>query len=111
MEEIYSKEYINKIIGSNIRCIRKSKKLSQEKFGEKVSLSTQFVSDVERGLEGISLITSIRICNEMECSPLILFANLINFDGYDNKMDQLTKLTEKNKAIVNEIVEALINNQ
>ncbi len=111
MEEIYSKEYINKIIGNNIRCIRKSKKLSQEKFGEKVSLSTQFVSDVERGLEGISLITAIRICNEMECSPLILFANLINFDGYDNKMDQLTKLTEKNKAIVNEIVEALINNQ
>lgn len=50
MEEIYSKEYINKIIGNNIRCIRKSKKLSQEKFGEKVSLSTQFVSDVERGL-------------------------------------------------------------
>ena len=47
----------------------------------------------------------------MECSPIILLANLINFDGYDNKMDQLTKLTEKNKAIVNEIVEALINNQ
>ena len=77
-----------------------TKKLSQEKFGEKVSLSTQFVSDVERGIEGISLITAIRVCNEMKCSPLILFANLIKFEDYDNEIDKITKLTEKIRLLL-----------
>lgn len=111
MENNYSRENINKIIGNNIRYIRKSNKLSQEKFAEQVELSPQFVSDVERGIQGISLATAIKICNTMNCSPVILFANLIKYDNYNNDIDKLTKLTEKNKAIINEIVEALINNQ
>lgn len=111
MENNYSRENINKIIGNNIRYIRKSNKLSQEKFAEQVELSPQFVSDVERGIQGISLATAIKICNTMICSPVILFANLIKYDNYNNDIDKLTKLTEKNKAIINEIVEALINNQ
>ena len=71
MEINYSRENINQIIGNNIRYIRKSNKLSQEKFAEQVDLSPQFVSDVERGIEGISLITAIKICNVMNCSPLV----------------------------------------
>ena len=50
MEKNYSREHINKIIGANIRFIRKSNKLSQEKFAELVDLSPQFISDLERGL-------------------------------------------------------------
>ena len=107
----YSREYINKIIGNNIRYIRKSNKLSQEKFAELIELSPQFVSDVERGLEGISLTTSIKICNIMNCSPLVLFANLIEFDNYNNEMDNFTKLSDKNKDIVLNIISALLNAQ
>ncbi len=111
MEKNYSREDINKIIGNNIRYIRKSNKLSQEKFAEQVDLSPQFVSDVERGLEGISLTTAIKICNKMNCSPLVLFANLIEFENYNNEMDNFTKLSVKNKNIVLDIIEALLNMQ
>lgn len=111
MEIKYSREDINQIIGNNIRYIRKSNKLSQEKFAEKVELSPQFVSDIERGIEGISLITAIKICNAMNCSPLVLFANLIEFENYNNEMDNFTKLSDKNKNIVLDIINALLNMQ
>ena len=111
MENNYSREDINKIIGNNIRYIRKSNKLSQEKFAEQVDLSPQFVSDIERGIEGISLITAIKICNTMNCSPLVLFANLIEFKNYNNEMDIITKLSDKNKCIVFDIITALVNMQ
>lgn len=111
MVKDFSREEINKIIGNNIRFIRKSAKLSQEKFAEKIELSPQFVSDVERGIEGISLVTAIKICNIMKCSPLIMFANLIEYDNYSNEMDQFTKLSDKNKTIVLEILNALLNSQ
>lgn len=105
------REDVNKIIGNNIRFIRKNEKLSQEKFAEKVELSPQFVNDVERGIEGISLITAINICNIMKCSPDVLFANLINFDDYNNDMDNFTKLSDKNKEIISSITIALLNMQ
>lgn len=105
------REDVNKIIGNNIRFIRKNEKLSQEKFAEKIELSPQFVSDVERGIEGISLITAINICNIMKCSPDVLFANLINFDDYNNDMDNFTKLSDKNKEIISSITIALLNMQ
>lgn len=111
MEKNYSREEINKIIGNNIRYIRKCNKLSQEKFAEKVELSPQFVSDIERGLEGISLLTAIKICNIMNCSPLILFANLIEFENYNNEMDKFTKLSDKNKNIILDVITALLNMQ
>lgn len=111
MESNYSREDINQIVGNNIRYIRKSNKLSQEKFAEKVELSPQFVSDVERGIEGISLTTAIKICNVMQCSPTVLFANLINFENYNNEIDRFTKLSDKNKNIVIDIIEALLNIQ
>lgn len=111
MEKDLSREIVNRTIGNNIRFIRKSKKLSQEKFAEILDLSPQFVSDVERGIEGISLITAINICNKMKCSPDVLLANLIHFENYTNEMDMITKLSDKNRNIVSEIIVALLNMQ
>lgn len=108
MGKNYSRENINKTIGNNIRYIRKLNKLSQERFAEQVELSPQFVSDVERGIEGISLATAIKICNTMKCSPVVLFANLIEYENYNNEMDNITKLSEKNRNIILEITEGLL---
>lgn len=111
MEKNYSREHINKIIGANIRFIRKSNKLSQEKFAELVDLSPQFISDLERGLQEISLSTMIKICNIMKCSPLVILANLIEFDNYNNEMDDFLKLSDKNQEVVKTIISALLNSK
>ena len=88
MKKTFSREEINKKIGINIRYIRKNNHLSQEKFAEKLDLSPQFVSDVERGVEGISLATVINICNTMKCSPLVIFSNLIDYENYNSTQNK-----------------------
>lgn len=111
MEKNYSREHINKIIGNNVRFIRKSNKLSQEKFAELLDLSPQFISDLERGVQGISLTTMIKICNTMKCSPMVILSNLIEFDNYNNEMDNFINLSEKNQEIVKTIISALLKSQ
>lgn len=111
MEKDYSREHINKIIGNNVRFIRKSNKLSQEKFAELLDLSPQFISDLERGVQGISLTTMIKICNTMKCSPMVILSNLIEFDNYNNEMDNFINLSEKNQEIVKTIISALLKSQ
>ena len=111
MKKNYSREHINKIIGSNVRFIRKSNNLSQEKFAELVDLSPQFVSDLERGVQGISLTTMIKICNTMKCSPMVILANLIEYNDFNNEMDDFLKLSDKNQEIVKTIISALLNSQ
>lgn len=111
MERDYSREHINKIIGNNVRFIRKSNKLSQEKFAELLDLSPQFISDLERGVQGISLTTMVKICNTMKCSPMIILSNLIEFDNYNNEIDDFINLSEKNQEIVKTIISALLKSQ
>lgn len=111
MEKDYSREHINKIIGNNVRFIRKSNKLSQEKFAELLDLSPQFISDLERGIQGISLTTMVKICNTMKCSPMVALSNLIEFDNYNNEMDNFINLSEKNQEIVKTIISALLKSQ
>jgi len=111
MEKNYSREHINKIIGNNVRFIRKSNKLSQEKFAELLDLSPQFISDLERGVQGISLTTMIKICNTMKCSPMVILSNLIEFDNYNNEMDNFINLSEKNQEIIKTIISALLKSQ
>ena len=111
MEKNYSREHINKIIGNNVRFIRKSNKLSQEKFAELLDLSPPFISDLERGVQGISLTTMVKICNTMKCSPLVILSNLIEFDNYNNEIDDFINLSEKNQEIVKTIISALLKSQ
>ena len=111
MEKNYSRDHINKIIGNNVRFIRKSNKLSQEKFAELLDLSPQFISDLERGVQGISLTTMVKICNTMKCSPLVILSNLIEFDNYNNEIDDFINLSEKNQEIVKTIISALLKSQ
>ena len=82
--ELVAKAELDKaeaLLLKNSEIVREISKLlndlsNNEKFAEMLELSPQFVSDVERGIEGISLVTSIKICNIMKCSPLILFAKI-----------------------------------
>lgn len=62
------KKDINVQIGRQIRIARERKNLTQEQFAERISVSPQFVSDMERGVVGVSLTTMKNICVELEVS-------------------------------------------
>jgi len=65
---VREKKEINVQIGKQIRIARERKNLTQEQFAERISVSPQFVSDMERGVVGVSLTTMKNICVELEVS-------------------------------------------
>ena len=68
-------------IGNQIRNAREAAGLTQDRFAELVSLATKNVSDIERGVVGISVGTLIRICETLSVSSdSILFGNGIGND-------------------------------
>ena len=82
------KKEINIYVGNAIRTARERSGLTQEQFGEIVSLGTKNVSDIERGVAGITISTLKRICEKLSISSdLIIF-------GDQNKND-VTYLTER----------------
>lgn len=69
------KKQINVEIGEQVRLARESAGLTQEQLAERIEVSPQFVSDLERGVVGISLTTLKRLCTVLGVSSdQILFA-------------------------------------
>jgi transcriptional regulator with XRE-family HTH domain len=58
-----------KQIGANIRRFRLKKDLSQEKLAEIASLSNEYISRVERGIDNISVDSLYRIGEALETPP------------------------------------------
>ncbi len=70
------KKEINIHIGNQIRIARERAGLTQEEFGEMVGLGTKNVSDIERGVAGITVSTLKRICEKLSLSAdLIIFGD------------------------------------
>ncbi len=62
------KKEINIHIGNQIRIARERAGLTQAQFGEIVALGTKNVSDIERGVAGITISTLKRICEKLSIS-------------------------------------------
>lgn len=70
------KKEINIHIGNQIRIARERAGLTQAQFGEIVSLGTKNVSDIERGVAGITISTLKRICEKLSiASDSIIFGS------------------------------------
>ena len=63
-----NKKEINLQIGNEIRIARERAGLTQQQFGELVSLGTKNVSAIERGISGITVSTLKRICEKLSIS-------------------------------------------
>ena len=56
------KKQINIEIGEQVKLAREQAKLTQEQFADKIDVSPQYVSDLERGVVGISIPTLKKAC-------------------------------------------------
>lgn len=76
-------ESLVKLIGSNIKEIRKLKKLTQEELAEKCGLQTSYVAGVERGDRNITIQSLEKIIEGLEETP----SSIVNFDtlNFNNK--------------------------
>lgn len=56
---------LNIKIGARIREARESARMTREAFSERVDISTQFLTDIERGRMGASVETILKICDAL----------------------------------------------
>jgi len=96
------KKQINIEIGEQVRIAREQKKLTQEMLAERIEVSPQYISDLERGVVGISLPTLKRLCISLGISSdQILFAK--------QPESEVSALTEKCKHLSAKQLELLSN--
>lgn len=101
------KKEINVRIGNQIRIAREAAGLTQDRFAELVSLATKNVSDIERGVVGVSIGSLIRICQTLSISSdSILFGEEIENDVHGIS-DRLSKLPPEQFEIAVDIMNKL----
>ncbi|MEI2358831.1 helix-turn-helix domain-containing protein [Mesobacillus zeae] len=88
-----------KMVGLNIREIRKLKNLTQEQLAEKSGLQTSFLAGVERGVRNITLDTLDKILNglEVDAKTVINFNNLVPDEDFSKNeiIDLIVNLLEE----------------
>ena len=58
-----------KLIGARISAVRRTRKWTQEKLGEKTDLSNNYISNIENNYSIPSLETLMKICIALEVTP------------------------------------------
>ena len=105
--DVREKKEINVKIGNQIRIARESAGLTQDRFAEMVSLATKNVSDIERGVVGISVGTLVRICETLSISSdSILFGETSGNDAHSIS-DRLSNLPPEQFEIAADIINKL----
>lgn len=86
-------ENLVKLVGINIREIRKMRNLTQEELAEKSGHQTSFLAGVERGERNITLQTLEKIINGLQVDPKSIF-NFTDLDivEYFNKEETISLL-------------------
>ena len=82
----------NKSIGTRIQKLRTSKKMTQEQLAEKINVGCQHISDVERGVKGMSLAALIDVCIALDAdSDYILFGKILTCPDSKNPINDVFK--------------------
>jgi len=72
-----------KLVGENIRFLRKKRGLTQEELAEQINLQQAYIGGVERGERNISMLTLQKIAVGLEVSPdeVLNFSNVNLIDN------------------------------
>ncbi len=95
-----------KIIGSNVKKIRKELKLTQEEFAEELNIHPQFLSQVENGKNGLSIDNAVKICEKAKCSSSYLFQGVVGTS--EDLLSKYELLSSKNKIIISRMIDLLL---
>ncbi|MES5954571.1 helix-turn-helix transcriptional regulator [Bacillus fungorum] len=94
-----------KLVGENIRFLRKKRGLTQEELAERINLQQAYIGGVERGERNISMLTLQKIADGLEVSPDLVLnfgnINLINNPQRDESLSIITSLLHQKN--VNEL--------
>ena len=96
------KKEINIQIGEQVRIAREQAKLTQEQFAERIEVSPQYISDLERGVVGISIPTLKRACVVLGVTSDQILFGAVSTDRND-------AITKRCAGLADEDFSALMN--
>ena len=109
---------LRKNIGKRIKIARAQSDFTQEQLAEKASLSTRYISQLERGIAFGSASTITSLCNALGINPDFLFDDIIQNDSpsiteiVDNTfLENYLKLDKHHRKIINTIAADLVKLQ
>lgn len=109
---------LRKNIGKKIKLARSKAEFTQEQLAEKLSLSTRYISQLERGIAFGSATTITNLCKTLNISSDFLFSDLINNNSPvlsdlvdENFLENYLKLNDYNKIVINAITKELAKMQ
>ncbi|MBP3801146.1 MAG: helix-turn-helix transcriptional regulator [Clostridia bacterium] len=107
-----------KSIGNKIKLARSQTEYTQEKLAEKLSLSSRYISQLERGVAFGSATTIVNLCKALNISSDFLFSDIIEtnlptlHDSIDtNFLENYLQLNDNNKEIINVLSKQLLKMQ
>ncbi len=111
-------KFLRKNIGKKIKLARAKANYTQEQLAEKTSLSTRYISQLERGIAFGSATTITNICKTLNVNPDFLFEDCIDENSYnindviDHKfLNNYLKLDCYNRTILNSMANELLKLQ
>ncbi|WP_260680625.1 helix-turn-helix domain-containing protein [Thalassotalea sp. PS06] len=78
-----------KVVGSRIRKVRESLRISQENFARRVEIARAYYGKIERGKTNITLETLYKICGELGCDPHELLPRLREIEFEEDVLTSL----------------------
>lgn len=113
-----NEKFYRKNIGKKIKLARSRTDYTQEKLAEKLSLSSRYISQLERGIAFGSATTIINICKALNINSDFLFGDLIDCestistDFIDNKfLENYLELNDYNKQMLELFLNDLVKLQ
>ena len=98
------KKEINIQIGERVKGARERVRLTQEQLAEKIDVSTQYISDLERGVVGVAIPTLKNLCVSLGVSSdEILFGTASN-EPLLHTMERCRALSPEQALILSDMI-------
>jgi transcriptional regulator with XRE-family HTH domain len=99
-------------VGLRIKKARTDKRLTQEKLAERLDLSNNYISSIERGKAVPSLETFISICNALDVTADMLLTDSVYMTSeyiVESIALKLRRCSKKNMRIVERFIDVLLD--
>lgn len=98
------KEYDYEPIGARIKKARLDKKYTQEYLAEAINVTCQHISDIERGINGISISTLMDICRVLDTDADYILFGTITRNNHNPFNKYISKMTPQQSMYAEEIL-------
>lgn len=101
-------EHNLKQIGNRIFIRRKELEISQKEFANRLHISNNHLSNIERGRSAPSFLLFLDICAELKTNTDYIASGTLYADVDDEIIQKLKRCSDGHKIIISEIIDAFL---